>query len=110
MKFRVPSRTKRQAEGGYVLLTLVLFVALLAIAATLAAPPILFQLKRDREEEMVHRGTQYTRAIKYYYKKFGNYPATIEQLENTNQVRFLRRRYKDPITGKDFKILRVGDV
>ena len=32
------------------------------------------QMKRDREEEMIHRGTEYARAIKKYYKKFGRYP------------------------------------
>ena len=33
------------------------------------------QMKRDREEEMIHRGTEYARAIKKFYKKFGRYPA-----------------------------------
>ena len=45
-------------------------------------------MKRDREEEMIHRGTEYARAVKKYYKKFGRYPANLEQLENTNQIRF----------------------
>jgi hypothetical protein len=74
------------------------------------APIIAFQVKRDREEELVHRGVQYSRAMKHFVKKFGRYPTRIEELENTNQVRFLRKRYKDPITGKDFKILHMGDV
>jgi type II secretory pathway pseudopilin PulG len=100
----------RRTERGYILITLILFVALLAIAAVVMAPVIAFQVKRDREEELIHRGVQYSRAMKHYVKKFGRYPTRIEELENTNQVRFLRRRYKDPITGKDFKILRTGDV
>jgi len=37
-------------------------------------------------------------------------PTRIEELENTNNIRFLRKRYKDPITGKDFKLLHVGEV
>jgi hypothetical protein len=53
---------------------------------------------------------QYSRAIKHYVKKFGRYPTRIEELEDTNNMRFLRKRYKDPITGKDFKILHMGDV
>jgi type II secretory pathway pseudopilin PulG len=101
---------KRGSEQGYVLLVLILFVALLAIAVTVTLPSIGFELKRDREEELIHRGVQYTRAIQHYVKKFGRYPTTLEQLENTNQVRFLRRRYKDPITGKDFKLLHMEDV
>jgi type II secretory pathway pseudopilin PulG len=100
----------RRSERGYILITLILFVALIAIAAMVLAPAIAFQVKRDREEELIHRGVQYSRAMKHFVKKFGRYPTRIEELENTNQVRFLRRRYKDPITGKDFKILRMGDV
>jgi type II secretory pathway pseudopilin PulG len=100
----------RQAERGYILLTLMLFTALLVIAAVAMAPELSFQIKRDREEELIHRGVQYSRAIKHYVKKFGRYPTRLEDLENTNQVRFLRRRYKDPITGKDFKLLHLGEV
>jgi type II secretory pathway pseudopilin PulG len=100
----------RRSERGYILITLILFVALIAIAAVIMAPVIAFQVKRDREEELIHRGVQYSRAMKHFVKKFGRYPTRIEELENTNQVRFLRKRYKDPITGKDFKILHMGDV
>ncbi len=110
MLFRPLVRRNRHSENGYVLLTLILFVALLAIAAAVTAPLLSFQLKRDREQELIHRGTQYARAIQHYVKKFGSYPTSLEALENTNQVRFLRRRYKDPITGKDFKLLHAGEV
>ena len=92
------------------LMALLLIMALLAIATATAITSIKFNLKRDREEEMIHRGAQYARAIRAYYKKFGRYPATIENLENTNQMRFLRKRYKDPITGRDFRLLHFGEV
>jgi type II secretory pathway pseudopilin PulG len=101
---------RKRNQRGYVLLTLMLFMALLAIAAVAIAPSIVFEAKRDREEEMVHRGVQYSRAIRRYVKKFGRYPTRIEELENTNNLRFLRKRYKDPITGKDFKLLHLGEV
>lgn len=78
-------------------------------AATLVTS-IKFEVKRDREEEMIHRGVQYTRAIRAYYRKFNRFPAKIEDLENTNQMRFLRKRYKDPLTGKDFKLVHFGEV
>jgi type II secretory pathway pseudopilin PulG len=108
---KLQARTpKRSREQGYVLITLLLFVALLAISTVILLPKIEFQIKRDREEELIHRGVQYSRAIKHYVKKFGKYPIRIEDLENTNNLRFLRKRYKDPITGKDFKLLHMGDV
>jgi len=65
---------------------------------------------------MCHRGTQYMRAIQHFYKKFGRYPTRIEDLENTNNLRFLRKRYKDPLMRdaqgkeKDFKLLHMQDV
>jgi type II secretory pathway pseudopilin PulG len=101
---------RRSGEQGYVLLTLLLIIAVMGIVAATMVTSITFDIKRDREEEMIHRGVQYSRAIRAYYKKFGRYPATIENLENTNQMRFLRKRYKDPITGKDFKLLHFGEA
>ena len=102
---------RQQRESGYLLLAVLLLMALMIIAATIEAPRIVQQMKRDREEEMIHRGTEYARAIKKFYKKFGRYPANLEQLDNTNQIRFLRKRYKDPLTkdGK-WKLLNYGDI
>jgi type II secretory pathway pseudopilin PulG len=102
--------SRRRSEQGYILLMLMLFITLLAIAAAAVAPSIAFRVKRDREEELIHRGTQYSRAIRRYVKKTGRYPSRLEELENTNNIRFLRKRYKDPVTGKDFKLLHVGEV
>jgi hypothetical protein len=92
-----------------------LFLSLLAIAAMAVLPSMAFQIRRDREEEMIHRGVAYSRAIRRFYKKFGRYPTKIEELENTNNLRFLRKRYTDPmnvVDGKeqDFKILHMSDV
>src|SRR5215471_18753305 len=98
-------RIRRSAERGYVMMTLLLTLALMIIMAAAVVPSITFEIKRDREEEMIHRGVQYSRAIRAYYKKFGRYPVSLENLENTNQQRFLRKRYKDPLTGKEFRLL-----
>jgi hypothetical protein len=101
----------REREQGYILLTILLWVSLLTI--TVSLPMLTYyhqQMKRDQEEELVHRGVEYARAIRKYYRKFGSYPATVEMLEDSNHMRFLRKRYKDPITGKDFKVLHQVDV
>jgi len=105
----------RRQESGYILITLIFFVAVLAISLATILPSIKQEILRDREEEMVHRGAQYTRAIRLYYKKNGRYPATIDELESSNNLRFLRKRYKDPtVKGEDspeadFRVLRIGD-
>jgi len=110
MHSTIPVRPKRDKEQGYILLMLMLFITVLAIAAAAVAPSVTFQVRRDREEELIHRGVQYSRAVRRYVKKFGRYPMRIEELENTNNMRFLRKRYKDPITGQDFKPLHLGEV
>ena len=104
-------------QRGYMLITLMLALALITIALLTVLPEIGQQIRRDREEEMRNRGTAYMRAIQHFYKKFGRYPMRVEELENTNNLRFLRKRYKDPInrdpaTGqeRDFKLLHQTDI
>ncbi len=97
-------------DGGFLLLAIMLMMVFMIIAATVAAPRIIQQMKRDREEEMIHRGTDYARAIKKFYKKNGRYPASLDDLDK-GQVKYLRKRYKDPLTkdGK-WKLLNYGDI
>jgi type II secretory pathway pseudopilin PulG len=109
-RFHYRSKTQStQRQHGYVLLVLMLMITLLAIAALVALPPLKFRMERDREEELIHRGVQYSRAIRKYFKKFGRYPTKLEDLDSSNNTRFLRKHYKDPVTGKDFKLLHYGD-
>ena len=105
----------RSSESGYILLTLIFFVAVATIFWLALIPDFKQETKRDQEEEMRHRGTQYMRAIRAYYKKLGRYPSKIEDLESSNNIRFLRKRYKDPLMpakdgeAQDFKFLHYGD-
>jgi len=91
------------------LVAVIFMMALLVIAMSVAAPKIARSIQRDRELETMHRGKQYARAVKLYYKKFGAYPPNVDALVKTNEIRFLRKKYIDPTTGKDeWKIVRVG--
>jgi hypothetical protein len=108
-------KRRRRREEGYVLLILILMMAMIAIFAAMIVPSVEFQIKRDREEELIHRGVQYTRAIRAYYKKLGRYPTKIEDLESANNLRYLRKRYKDPMNCvkgvcQDFKFLHMGEA
>ena len=76
-------------------------MVLLVISLSVAAPKIARSIQRDRDLETFHRGMQYRRAIQLYYRKFHAYPPNVEALVNTNDIRFLRKKYKDPITGQD---------
>jgi len=98
-------------QKGYVLLSVMLLMALMLIALSVELPRIRQQIRREKEEELIHRAREYTGAIKRFYRKFGRYPLTIEQLENTNNFRFLRKRYKDPMTGKDdWRLIHQGEA
>ena len=102
---------RRAAQSGYILMAILFLMALLVIGLLATAPAVKTQIQRDREEEMIHRGAQYSRAIKKYFRKFGRYPGSIDQLKETNTIRFLRKEYKDPMSpdGK-WRMLHVGDV
>jgi hypothetical protein len=53
---------------------------------------------------------QYARAIRAYSKKTGRFPMRLEELDNVNGLHFLRKHYKDPITGQDFKLVYMSQV
>jgi type II secretory pathway pseudopilin PulG len=98
------------SESGFMMVFAVVLVALMLIALAAAAPIVAKDLRRDKEVESEHRAQQYVRAIRLYYLKFKAYPPSIEALEGTNNVRFLRKRYVDPLTGKDdWRIIHVGE-
>lgn len=98
-------------EDGFMLLAVIVMVALLLIALSVAAPVVARQLRRDKEVESQHRMEEYVRAIQLYQRKFsGQYPPSIEVLENSSNVRFLRHKYIDPLTGKaDYKLIHQGE-
>jgi type II secretory pathway pseudopilin PulG len=105
----IRDQANAMSEQGFMLLGLIVAIALMLLAMSVAAPIVARSLRRDRDVEAVHRGNQYVRAIQLYYKKFGHYPGSIDQLEKTNEIRFLRQRYVDPITGKDdWRMIPVG--
>src|SRR6516225_6117347 len=95
-------------DAGFSLAAIVFFAAIASIFIAAAVPVYQMQAKRELEEELIFRGGEYTRAIQKYRTKFGSYPTSIDQLVQTNGIRFLRRAYKDPITGKDFRLLTLN--
>jgi type II secretory pathway pseudopilin PulG len=102
----------RSGESGYVLLAVMLAVTLVLVALSIELPRIAQQIKREREEELVHRGKDYATAVKrFVHKNGGRYPLSVEQLEDTNHIRFLRKKYKDPMTGEsDWKMVHAGEA
>jgi type II secretory pathway pseudopilin PulG len=103
------SRRKYQ-ESGFALLFVLAMAAIIAIMLYLELPRVAFEAQRSKEALLIDRGQQYQRAIKLFFHQFQRYPASLYELENTNNMRFLRRRYKDPMTGKDdWRIIHVAN-
>jgi type II secretory pathway pseudopilin PulG len=96
-----PICRKKASEEGYMLVAVIFLLAILVLSLTVAIPRVKDDIQVDRDRETMHRGKQYARAIKLYYKKFGAYPPNVDALVMTNNIRFLRKKYTDPITGKD---------
>jgi hypothetical protein len=89
-----------KGERGFALLLVFVMAAVIALMLYRQMPRAAFESERDKEQLLIDRGAQYQRAIQLYFVTFKRYPSSLEDLENTNDHRFLRRRYIDPYTGK----------
>jgi type II secretory pathway pseudopilin PulG len=94
-------RRAHGGEAGFAMLVVFLLAACIGIGLYMELPRVVMESQRDREELLIDRGTQYQRAIQVFYRKFSRYPTDLDALDNTNNIHFLRRRYKDPMTGED---------
>ncbi|HET8547772.1 MAG TPA: hypothetical protein VFL57_07210 [Bryobacteraceae bacterium] len=101
----------RRQESGFALLFVFALAAGIAVMLYMQLPRAAFEAQRMREQMLIDRGEQYKRAIQLFVAKNRRYPATMDELEKMGSVRFLRRRYKDPMTGEDeWRIIRVDST
>ncbi len=92
-----------RSERGYAMAALLVAMSVMAIMLSTAMPVYQTVARREREAELVFRGEQYARAIALFQRKYANaLPPDVDVLIDQ---RFLRRKYKDPITGGDFQFL-----
>ena len=98
---------RAHGERGYAMAALLVLMAVMAIAMTAAMPVWHTTAQREKEEELIFRGQQYAHAIMLFQRKYaGTFPPDLDVLV---REKFLRKKYKDPITGGDFRILSPGD-
>ena len=95
-------------DAGFSLAAVIFFLTAVSIFIAAVVPAYQTQAKREMEEELIFRGEEYTRAIQKYQRRFTVAPSSIDQLLSTNGIRFLRRPYKDPITGKEFRLITIN--
>jgi type II secretory pathway pseudopilin PulG len=89
------------------MVALLVAMSIMAIMMTVALPTWHQMAQREKEAELVFRGQQYARAIGLFQKKAGPgvLPPNIDALVDGH---YLRKKYKDPITGGDFEVLLAG--
>src|SRR5580658_10981836 len=94
------ARRRRRDQSGFAMLLVFVLAAAIAITLFIEVPRIAFESQRAREQMAIDRALQYQRGIQLFYRKFRLYPQTLDDLETSRNIRFLRRRYLDPLTGK----------
>jgi type II secretory pathway pseudopilin PulG len=89
------------------MVALLVGLAVMAVVMSAAMPVWRTMAKREAEEELVFRGQQYARAIGLYQRKFANaYPPNLDLLL---KQKFLRKKYRDPMTKDgEFQLLYQG--
>ena len=103
------------SESGFTYITVLVVVVIIGIMLAAAGQTWTTITKRDREAELLFRGKQIRDAIERWRKPRpgGPPPHPIVDLKDLlkspyslQRVRYLRRLYQDPITGKDWVIIR----
>jgi type II secretory pathway pseudopilin PulG len=93
-------KTRIVNDRGYAMAALIVAIAVMAVVMTAAMPVWKQQATREKEEELVFRGEQIAHAIGMFQRRSANaYPTSLDILV---QQKFLRKKYKDPITNDDF--------
>jgi type II secretory pathway pseudopilin PulG len=98
----------RDSERGYAMAALLVTLAIMTILLSIAMPVWRHEAQREKEAELVFRGEQYARAIALFKFKNANIPNAVPpSIDFLVQNRFLRKKYKDPMT-KDGEFVVIG--
>ena len=113
--FRAPhsARRTRCVSPGFTYMAMLAAIVIIGIVLSATGKYWSQITQREKEEELLFRGEQYRLAIERYYLSIPGrqqLPPSIEELLKDSRTvsgkRYLRRQYKDPITGEDFALIR----
>jgi len=105
-------------QKGFTFLAALMVVVIMGIMLGLAAQPWKTIMKREREQELLFRGVQYRNAIAAWNSRAAASGATSKVIplndlkdllldpSSLQKVKYLRQLYKDPMTGKEWTIIR----
>ena len=106
---------RRVRCDGFTYLTILFVVAMLGVGLALTGELWHTATLREREAELLHVGNEYRKAIeRYYLSGPRQYPRELKDLlkdpRQPGTVRYLRKLYPDPVTGKDeWGLVRAPD-
>jgi len=109
---RLTARALRNLHGS-TYLVLMFLIVIMAISVTVVAKQWKTVVQREKEADLLWRGIEIQTAIQFYSTAMKplspvpgeKYPLTLEELTKPPKP-FLRRAYKDPITGGDWQYVR----
>jgi type II secretory pathway pseudopilin PulG len=104
-------------QAGFTYLTVMFIVAILLGGLAIVGETWETSARREKEAELLFIGNQYRRAIGLYYLATPGpnkmYPRQIEDLlkdpRQPSTMRHLRKLFPDPMTGKEFVVIKGAD-
>ena len=101
-------------QAGFTYLAALFAVAILGGGLALAGEVWETSAKREKEAELLFAGNQYRKAIeRYFLSGQQQYPRALEDLlkdpRRPGTVRYLRKLYPDPLTGKEWGLVKAPD-
>src|SRR5262247_3010115 len=101
-------------QRGFTYLVLLLIVAAMGFGMAAFGQLASQQAQREKEAELLFIGDAYRQAIALYYQNgpggHNRYPQSLERLLKDERFsftrRYIRKLYKDPVTGRDFELVK----
>jgi type II secretory pathway pseudopilin PulG len=95
---------RRGRSAGFTYIGLLILIAVMGFTMTVVADVWQTTQQRDKEEELLFVGNEIRRAIGAYFANASSYPHRLEDLLKDPGFpgvrRYLRKIYRDPITGR----------
>ena len=96
-------------QNGFTYIGLMIAVAIMGISLAAVGQMWHNIQTREKEKQLLYIGNQYRQAIAHYYQESPGaakkYPASLDELVKDSRYvttkRYIRKKYKDPITGSE---------
>ncbi|OGU06603.1 MAG: hypothetical protein A2075_08445 [Geobacteraceae bacterium GWC2_58_44] len=107
------------SEGGFTYVAALVMVVILGVMSAQAAVVWKTTMQRERETELIFRGTQIRDAMRRWYgmpgangkqpavrPNLGRLEDLLQASDSAGKKRYLRKLYLDPMTGKDWALVK----